>query len=267
MRPVSLLPTFLILLTPPALAEPPHGGAAPGDTAVEFPAREQVSYREFIDRMRAIADELARTPAVRQAHAALLAEHNLSAEQLPVQSFSRVRLVFEATRDGGLWGIRWTITDQMPWSDRIWKQWRALDFGVNPERSASLPDDAVTAYAECDELSALFAMLARDLGVAGFVGLHWPTWNHTVAVWQLEVESRHERIAVPTSQFFIGRDATLGTHEMPTHRVVFPYPRQDLKANTQLPAPLVRFLLERLQRFGAESTEALQARRNTLGGS
>jgi hypothetical protein len=48
---------------------------------------------------------------------------------------------------------------------------------------------------------------------------------------------------------------------------VFPYPRQDLKPDTQLPAPLVRFLLARLHRFGGETTEALQSRRNALGGS
>ncbi|HEX2880307.1 MAG TPA: hypothetical protein VHO25_12315, partial [Polyangiaceae bacterium] len=152
---------------------------APGVAAQQAPgearqaAHDEVRYAELVEEMRRVADELARTDAVQRAHAALLVETGLNAQQVPLLSFSRVRLAFEATRDGGLWGIRWAITDQMPWSDRIWAQWSKLDL-------ATVADDGVTAVAECDELSALFAMLARDLGVEGFVGLHWPYWNHTV---------------------------------------------------------------------------------------
>lgn len=216
---------------------------------------------ELVDAMRLVADELAQSEQVRREHAALLAEQGFTQEQLPLLSFSRVRLAFEATRDGGLWGIRWAITDQMPWSDRIWEQWRKLDL-------QALPDDGVTATAECDELSALFAVIARDLGVQGFVGLHWPYWNHTVAVWQLPgAEPRTTRIVVPTSQVFLSREATLGTRELPAQRVVFPYVRKDLKPDSALPGELARFLIGRLRAFGAKASVELQARRNTLGSS
>jgi hypothetical protein len=226
-----------------------------------FVGRNEVRYSEFIAQMRQVADELAELKVVQQEHAALLAEHGLTADQMPLLSFSRVRLAFEATRDGGLWGIRWAITDQMPWSDRIWAQWSKLDL-------ATMTEDGVTAVAECDELSALFAMLARDMGVEGFVGLHWPYWNHTVAVWQLPgTEPRTTRIVVPTSQVFLSREATLGTRELPAQRVVFPYARKDLKPDSALPAPLARVLLARLRAFGALSNAQLQARRNGLGGS
>jgi hypothetical protein len=111
-------------------------------------------------------------------------------------------------------------------------------------------------------------MLARDLGVEGFVGLHWPYWNHTVAVWQLPgPQPRATRIVVPTSQVFLSREATLGTRELPAQRVVFPYVRKDLKPNSPLPDTLVRFLLSRLRTFGAGSSADLQARRNALGSS
>lgn len=243
-------------------------GAADEALAPPFVGRDEVRYSEFIAQMRQVADELAELTVTQQEHAALLAAHGLTADQMPLLSFSRVRLAFEATRDGGLWGIHWAITDQMPWSDRIWTQWRKLELQRDATGHELLAADAITAVAECDELSALFALLARDLGVEGFVGLHWPYWNHTVAVWQLPgAEPRLTRILVPTSQIFLSRDATLGTSELPTQRVVFPYARKDLKPDSTLPAPLARVLLGRLRAFGALSSAQLQARRNALGGS
>jgi hypothetical protein len=242
--------------------------AAEGVPTAPFVGLREVRYQEFVAQMRQVADELANREVVQQEHAKLLAEYGLSAEQMPLLSFSRVRLAFEATRDGGLWGIRWAITDQMPWSDRIWKQWSTLALGLDAAGHEALPADAITAVAECDELSALFALLARDMGVEGFVGLHWPYWNHTVAVWQLQgAEERGVRILVPTSQVFLSREATLGTRELRTQRVVFPYPRKDLKPESALPGGLARALIARLRELGGLSSAELQARRNALGSS
>ena len=212
-----------------------------------------------------MADALTQVPEVRKGYRALLAEYRLSEQDVSIQSYSRVRLVFEATRDGGLWGVRWKITDREPRSDQIWKQWQKRDFrGSAPE---------ITAEAECDELSALFSLLARDVGVQGFTGLFWPTWNHTVAVWQLQRGTHDQnpgetvRVLVPTSQVWLSREASLGTREFKSDRVVFPYARKDLKPNSELPAPLARFLIESLERYGALSNEELLERRNRLGGS
>src|SRR5690606_26305929 len=179
-----------------------------------FEGRESVTYGEFIEELRRVADELADTPEVRRGYERLLSEYQLTSADVSPQTYSRVRLVFEATRDGGFWGIRWDITDRMPWSDAIWEQWRAHDWtkeeeaatsplsvetDTTPGRAASRDDAASeaarettprevipraaaprevtspTAVAECDELSALFALLARDLEIDGFVGLFWPT--------------------------------------------------------------------------------------------
>jgi hypothetical protein len=216
----------------------------------------------FVGEVRRVADELAGAPEVEKSYRALLDEYDLTPGDVSAQSFSRVRLVFEATRDGGLWGIKWKITDRMPWSDAIWEQWRNLDL--------ALPEPEVTAFAECDELSALFSSLARDVGVEGFVGLHWPTWNHTVAVWELRrgaTAGERVRVMVPTSQIWLSRDATLGSREFKTDRAVFPYARKDMKETSELPGALARFLVARLERLGALSNEALLERRNRLGGS
>jgi hypothetical protein len=251
-----------LILLGPAAAAPTHV------PKVAFEGRQSVTYQEFVDALRAVADDLSKTEAVRQAHTSLMREHGLSAQELPLESFSRIRLAFEATRDGGLWDLRWDVTNQMPRSDEIWKQWSAN--AVKLESTTMTLDGGVSpsAIAECDELSALFAILARDMGTVGFVGLHWPVWNHVVAVWQVPRDGGGKvRIVVPTSQIFLSEEATLGTREIETRRVVFPYKRRDLKRGARLPGPLARFLIERARLLGARSTQELSERRTRLGGS
>ena len=245
---------------PPPVAKPEP---AP-EPASLFADRASVRYDELVREVRRVADELVTTPEVELGYRALLADYELEPSDVSIESYSRVRLVFEATRDGGLWGLRWAITDRMPWSDAVWEQWRDLDVQRDPE---------TTAVAECDELSALFALVARDVGVEGFVGLLWPAWNHTVAVWQLRRGATEKdpgtvvRIVVPTSQVWLSRQATLGTREFKANRAVFPYARRDMKPEAELPAALARFLVARLERYGALSSVELLERRNELGGS
>jgi hypothetical protein len=264
--------------TTDAVPERVATSAAPKTTPSEPPApprppvfegRQVVTYREFVEALREVADELTSDPDVLEAHAALLQEFALTPEDAPLESFSRVRLVFEAARDGGFWDLRWAITDQMPWSDRIWEQWAARA----PELEAALPSLAgeagPSALAECDELSALFALLVRDMTVKGSVALHWPVWNHVVAVWELPPKDgrRKTRIVVPTSQVFLSRTATLGTRELETQRVLFPYARRDLELGAEIPGPVARYLIGRAQLLGGLSTTQATARRDRLGGS
>ncbi len=254
---------FWVLLTGSvALGQPERSSSQ------TFEGRDVVRYGEFVDALRQIADSLSAERTVRDAHQALLTEHGLSSEELPLQSFSRVRLAFEATRDGGLWDLRWDITNQMPRSDRIWAQWSSR--GAELEQAATRLDGSPgpSAIAECDELSALFAILARDMEVVGFVGLHWPVWNHVVAVWQVpKADGGKVRVVVPTSQVFLTPTATLGTRELETRRVVFPYTRTDKKPDAALPGSLARYLIHRARTLGSLSTEELSARRQRLGGS
>jgi hypothetical protein len=259
---------------PPALSRSRAPGTAsplpipepvPASAPRLFEGRATVSYAEFLDELRRVAARLEAAPTVREGYERLRYEYRLSEEELPLESYSRVRLVFEAARDGGLWGIRWAITDRMPWSDHIWKQWRSVDFAGDPPE--------VTAIAECDELSAMFAFLARDLGVVGTVALFWPAWNHTVAVWELRraphgrKEGERVRILVPTSQVWLSRIATLGTREFKTNHPVFAYQRKDLRLDRELGIGLVRYLIGQLEAYGARSDEELIERRNRLGGS
>ena len=163
---------------------------------------ERVTLRDLIDGLEQIALELEANKTVKAEFEDLVKSHSLEGSNQQFLEFVRVRLAFETTRDGGLWGIRWTITNRDPNSIDIWyqfSQWNA------DENEFGQP----TADAECDELSALCAVVARRLGVEG-VGLFWPTPNHTVAVWKTQgLNGKKARILLPTSQIFLGREERL----------------------------------------------------------
>jgi len=155
--------------------------------------------------------------------------------------FVVVRLLYEATRDAGFWNLHWTITDQPPNSDRVWKQWRVVD-----QPSPLHP----TAIAECDELSALYAFLVHHAGVHG-VGLFWPAANHTVAVGELHpANGSPVRVVVPTSQIFLDVTDSFGTRKFNprSQKSIFEYRRQDVPHTFELPQPLFDLFLRQMDR-------------------
>jgi len=237
---------------PAAAATPP----APAP----FEGRDTVSVAELF---RAVADELpniARSESVRADYRDLIAAHRLSDSEALYDDYVRVRVAFEATRAGGLWGLEWRITDQLPQSDRIWAQWRAAKVGDD-----ALP--ATTAIAECDELSALFAVVAHGIGLSrrSQVGLLWPTSNHTVAVWTIVHDGgRQTRVVVPTSQIFLDSAQSLDTRAFDpwAQKQVFDYRRRDIAMDAPLPSALARHLVTAIRRHGGASRGALQGMRN-----
>ena len=125
----------------------------------------------------------------------------------------------------------------------------------------------VTAIAECDELSALFAFVVHRIGLSkrSEAGLLWPVDNHTVAVWTLDRKSeKPTRIVVPTSQIFLGRDESLGTGEFNPwkQKNIYDYRRKDAKLELELPAPLAREFVWAVQEHGGRSQAELQTMRN-----
>jgi hypothetical protein len=243
------------------VAEPPTRGPAPA-----LPEGDTVRVADLVSALETIAVALEQEPTVRADFDALRESFDLPDDPKLFHDYVRVKLVFESARDGGLWQLRWSITNEEPNSDRIWSQWRELsDWG---------PDDArASATAECDELSALFAFLVRKLGVED-VGLFWPVWNHVVAVWTVTDEHGVPvRIVVPTSQIFLDGDASLGTHgfDPRKQKTIYEYRRRDAKPDLELPAALARFFIERSWAEAHRPQAELQAARNErssrLGGS
>jgi hypothetical protein len=177
----------------------------------------------------------------------LIAANKLQPEQVSASDFAIVRLLFESTRDAGLWNLHWKITDLEPNSDNIWKQW-----GSVRQASARSP----TATAECDELSALFAFLARRAGVRN-VGLFWPYSNHTVAAWTVQPRVR---VVVPTTQIFLGESDLFGTRRFDPwkQKNIYEYTRSDAPDTRVLPQPLFDFFLSQMDKYGGASDSTLQ---------
>ncbi|HOU93600.1 MAG TPA: hypothetical protein PLU22_21260, partial [Polyangiaceae bacterium] len=235
-----------------------------------FPSHHRVTVAELLAAIDAAALDLADEPVVDAEYRALCAAHGLNPSEALLRDYLRVRVVFEATRDGGLWGLRWAITNRPGHSDDVWAQWERTTV---PEPGAW----TVTATAECDELSALFAFQVRRLGIrhSGFLGAgpfhvvaHWTLRPIPGEPWPHGGARREVRVVVPTSQIFLSPDATLGTDEIDAYsaKTVWDYWRADVPDARTIPAPLARHFVTELRLAALPQTE-LQRRRNEHGGS
>ncbi len=188
---------------------------------------------------------------MRSGFRAFTGSYKIAPENIRYSDYVLARLLYEATRDAGFWNLHWTITDREPNSDEIWRQWKNA-------RLSSL--SAPTASAECDELSALYAFLAVRAGVRD-VGLFWPTFNHTVAVWVVHpVNGPVLRVVVPTSQIFLDETDDFGTRKFdPWHqKSIHEYVRRDVPDSFELPQPLFNFFLLQLDKYAGASDLTLQ---------
>jgi hypothetical protein len=229
------------LAVSPALAAQAHPGQGSPPATVA----------ELVSGLRARAKALEGTSGMRAGYRSLQSSFGLPADGVRYSDFVIVRLLFESTRDAGLWNLHWRITNRPPESDNIWRQWQAVS---KPSYAAP------TASAECDELSALFAFLARSLGIKG-VGLLWPYPNHTVAVWEIRPAARQPvRVVVPTTQIFLGAADLFGTRKFDPwrQRSIFEYTRRDAPAGLAIPRSLLDFFLGQAARYGGASDATLQ---------
>jgi hypothetical protein len=221
------------------------------------------SYKDLIDNLEKIAlHNLEPSDVIKSEYHDFVKKHNIKVSDETYKEYVRVRLVFELTRDSGLWQIRWKVTNNEPTSEFIWKQWASLTTVNYENERTAFP----TAVAECDELSALFAFIARDLGVSK-VGLFWPTWNHTVAVWtSIDKHGKPVRIVVPTTQILLGPNETLGTNGLNpnTQKTIYPYDHNDINKDYQIPKELFEMMLSQAMKYGARTNSELQERRNIL---
>ncbi|GEM_PF-1062007 len=261
------------------------GNAAPEQTApipapipdpAPFAGQSTVTVDQLLVALEAEVDTIAASPEVAADYAALIDEFGLQeeAERLGgalYLDYVRVKIAFEATRDGGWWGLAWDITNEQPNSELIWAQWRALEKSLpgvvaeDSEAGAALVP-VTTAIAECDELSALFAFVAHRIGLErdSQVGLLWPTGNHVVAVWTVDAKGDDPtRIVVPTTQIFLTTEASLGTRGFDpwAQRTIFDYRRQDAKGSLTLPGQLASYFVTQVQTYGPRSqAELLEVR-------
>ncbi len=199
-------------------------------------------FATFSDALKRTIDAV-ENPALEDEWRAFLDRHAWTERQVPYVMYRRVRLLFEATRDGGFWQIRWTITNREPTSAEIWNQWARAPVSV-------------PATAECDEISALTAFLARRLGV-GPIGLYWPTRNHTIVAWT--PVKGGVRVLLPTTQIFLtcpeGFDHATYAAAAVVQKTVYDYTARDLDDLAPIPAALVDSLLGQVTRYGHASPD------------
>jgi hypothetical protein len=222
---------------------------APTDPA---PAVSSTSLAQLISAIRAKAKILENSSGMRHGFQSFTSSYKVPPESVRYSDYVLVRLFFEATRDAGFWNLHWTITDREPNSDEIWRQWKGA-------RLSSL--SAPTASAECDELSALYAFLVGRAGVRD-VGLFWPTFNHTVAVWVLHpVNSPAVRVVVPTSQIFLDETDFFGTRKFDSwhQKSIHEYVRRDVPDSFELPKSLFDFFLLQVDKYAGASDITLQS--------
>lgn len=149
-------------------------------------APRSMAFESFLSSLQAHVDATV-NPGLEADYRSFLERHGFTAKDVPYVKYRRMRLIYEATRDGGFWNTLWRITDEEPSSKKIWRQW------------LSHPGE-LAATGECDEISALTAFLGHRLG-AGSVGLFWPTRNHTIVAWEPVLHG--PRILLPTTQIFL----------------------------------------------------------------
>jgi hypothetical protein len=220
-------------------------------TSTQLVRPSATSFQQLVIQLRGKAKGLEASSGMREGFKSFTSAYKLSPESVNYSDYVVVRLLYEATRDAGLWNMHWAITNQEPVSDRIWKQW------ITVKQPSFV---APTATAECDELSALYSFLVARAGVHG-VGLFWPTYNHTVAVWEVHPANGSDvRVVIPTSQIFLGVTDSFGTRKFdPWHQKrIREYTRRDVPDSFELPKALFDFFLRQVDRYGGASESTLQ---------
>jgi hypothetical protein len=249
-----MLPRFAACLFGIGLILAAHPARAAA-SCLETPAAaaslpDSVRFGDFWSALATQVDALDQS-ALRPSFVAFAARHGADASDEKLwRDFARLWLAFEATRDGGFWRLRWRVTDQEPSSNEIWKAW------LRTTPSASF--GAVSTVAECDEITSLFSLTARHLGVRG-VGLFYPTWNHVIAGWAPpgNVLPKASVVLVPTTQIFQECSATFDETTFKTPKHVYEYPRTDVRDEREMSRPLASFLLEQVRAYGEASPRLL----------
>jgi len=224
----------------------------------QFTPSPRTTLAQLITLIRQKAHALETSTGTRLGFQSLTSSYKLAPNSVSYSDYSVVRLLFEATRDKGLWNLNWDITNMPPNSDNIWRQWQ------NVRKPSFL---APTATAECDELSALFAFLVERAGVRS-VGLLWPAANHTVAVWVLHpANGPVVRVVVPTTQIFLEQTDFFGTKKFDPWRqkIIYEYSRHDAPDSLEIPKPLFDFFVLQLNKYGGASDLTLQQLRYVRG--
>ena len=74
---------------------------------VHFPDQNHVTPEQLITQLELLATEISSNSTLISEYQHFIKTQKLSEDALPYLDFVKVRMIFEATRDGGLWHLRW----------------------------------------------------------------------------------------------------------------------------------------------------------------
>ncbi|MGC4070612.1 MAG: hypothetical protein QM784_39270 [Polyangiaceae bacterium] len=224
----------------------------------EAPGGAAITFRDFTLALAQLLDHLD-TTNLHEAFQQFARSRNLDPDTPGLaRDYMRLRILFEAVRDGGYWRLRWDITNREPSATLIWRAWQ--------REPVDETFGHAWATAECDELSSLYSLLARRIGVDR-VGLFYPTWNHTIAAWAIKSDSKQRQhlVLIPTTQIFLHCEDSFDTSGFKTQLSnIEPYPRWDIRDTSLLPADTASFLLQQVRIYAPASPDLqalLRARR------
>jgi len=143
--------------------------------------------------------------------------------------FVVVRLLYEATRDAGFWNLHWTITDQPPNSDRVWKQWRVVDqpSPLHPPRSPSAMNSPHS-----------MPSWSITLGCMGLASSGRQPITQLLFGSCIQRTDHRFRVVVPTSQIFLDVTDSFGTRKFNprSQKSIFEYRRRMSRILSNFPS-------------------------------
>jgi hypothetical protein len=86
----------------------------------------ETSLARLIEQLHDRAKKLENTSGMRSSFESFTSAYKISPNTISYSDFVIVRLLYEATRDAGLWNMHWTITNMPPNSDQVWRQWKTV---------------------------------------------------------------------------------------------------------------------------------------------
>jgi len=89
-----------------------------------FPSVKSVSLDTLLVELGKQSGKIAESGNMKKEFHEFTKRHNLKETPDLYEEYFRVKILCEATRDAGLWNIRWDTTNEEPRSDKIWSQWK-----------------------------------------------------------------------------------------------------------------------------------------------
>jgi hypothetical protein len=212
-----------------------------------FIGRRTVALSELVTELRKQAKRLEQTPIMQVEYEQFTKIFTIEPSRENYEQFVIVKMLFECTRDSGLWHISWEETHLPPKSDEIWRQWT--------ENNNINYNTDLTAIAECDEIAALYAFLCGKLGVRG-VGLYWPTYHHSIAAWNVKNRDNViKRVLIPTSYVYFANRGYFGRtgYKPVMFDTIYEYIREDVDDELQISAELAQFMVVQPQKYCTSS--------------